>query len=78
MIDSKLNISLKNGLLFVSGHLVVLKYKSLRENLYRLAHDNLGHFGGEKSYAFLCHEFYWMNMRKDLLSAYIPSCTDFQ
>jgi hypothetical protein len=41
-----------------------------------LAHDNLGHFGFEKSYAALHIDYYWPNMHKDLLEAYIPACID--
>lgn len=78
MIDRKLNITLKNGLLFMGGHLIIPKYKNLREDLYWLAHNNLGHFGGEKSYLTLHSKFYWPNMWRDLLSAYILVCADCQ
>lgn len=73
-MDSKLNFSLKNGLLFMGSHLVVPKYKDIWEQLFRLAHNHLGHFGGEKSYALLRDKFYWLNTRRDLVSAYIPGC----
>lgn len=36
----------------------------IREALFYLAHDALGHFGGDKSYASLRHSYYWPNMRK--------------
>jgi hypothetical protein len=78
VINKKLDIKLQNGLLFVGSHLIIPKYLDLRESLYRLAHNHLGHFGGEKSYTSLRDEFYWPNMRKDLLSAYVPSCTNCQ
>lgn len=78
MINSKLAITWKNGLLFMGGRLMVPKYKDLHEKLYRLVHDNLGHFGGEKSYSSLHNKFYWPNMQNDLLSAYIPGCVDCQ
>ena len=78
MLDSKLNITLKHSLLFIGGRLIIPKYKNLREQLFKLAHDNLGHFGTAKSYANLCDDFYWPNMRKDLTRGYIPGCMDCQ
>jgi hypothetical protein len=78
VIDSKLDIKLKNGLLFVGSRLVIPKYLDLREQLFRLAHDHLGHFGGEKTYASLRDEYYWPNMRRDLLTAYVPACAACQ
>lgn len=53
MIDSKLDIKLHNGLLFVSSQLIISKYLNLHEQLFHLVHDHLGHFGGEKTYASL-------------------------
>ena len=44
--------------------------------LFHLAHNTLGHFGADKSYASLRDVYYWPNMRRDLEQAYIPSCTD--
>ncbi|RDB24688.1 Retrovirus-related Pol polyprotein from transposon gypsy [Hypsizygus marmoreus] len=46
-------ITLVNNLLFIGDCLVVPKYAGLRENLFCLAHNNLSHFGGNKSYATL-------------------------
>jgi hypothetical protein len=63
MIDSKLDIKLRNGLLFVGSRLIIPKYLDVQENLFHLAHDHLGHFGGDKTYASLRDEFYWPNMR---------------
>ena len=77
-LDDKLGIALKDGLLFAGHRLIIPKYKDLRERLFRLAHDNFGHFGGEKSYALLRDEYYWPNMRRDLLRAYIPACAECQ
>ena len=37
-----------NGLWYVGDRLVIPRVKDLRENLYRLAHDSLGHFGADK------------------------------
>ncbi|RDB23650.1 Transposon Tf2-9 polyprotein [Hypsizygus marmoreus] len=78
MIDEKLGIHLTDGLLFVGSRLVIPRFKDLRENLFRLAHDNLGHFSGPKSYLSLRDDFYWPNMRRDLVRAYVPSCTECQ
>jgi hypothetical protein len=50
----------------------------IRENLFRLAHDAAGHFGADKCYASLRHEYYWPNMQRDLEEAYIPSCEECQ
>ena len=33
--------------------------------LFWLAHDSLGHFGADRSYASLCDAYYWPNMRRD-------------
>lgn len=78
MLNSKLNILLKHGLLFIGEWLVIPKYKNLREWLFQLAHDNLGHFGMEKSYTHLQNDLYWPNMQKDLAQVYIPGCMDCQ
>lgn len=78
LVDPKLDITRRNGLLFVGSRLVIPNHKSLRENLFRLAHDDLGHFGGDKSYGNLQRSFYWPNMRRDLYKAYVPSCPECQ
>jgi hypothetical protein len=48
------------------------------EDLFRLAHDALGHFGTDKSYAALRDSYHWPNMRTDLVESYIPACVDCQ
>jgi hypothetical protein len=58
--------------------MVIPKYKNLCEHLFQLAHDNLRHFGAEKSYANLRDNFYWPNMRKDLTNGYVLGCPDCQ
>jgi hypothetical protein len=68
----------EHGLLYIGNHLVIPRNGSLREDLFRLAHNNLGHFGFEKSYQALQTGYYWPNMRKDLSNAYIPACVDCQ
>jgi hypothetical protein len=78
MMDSKLSITSRNGLLFIGQRLIIPKHNRLRESLFQLAHDNLRHFGTEKSYDSLQNDFYWLNMRKDLVDVYVPSCTDCQ
>ena len=50
----------------------------IREQLYRLAHDTLGHFGSDKLYMNLKDDYYWPNMWCDLENTYIPSCADCQ
>lgn len=50
----------------------------MRESIFRLAHDSLGHFGATKSYEALRDSFYWPNMRRDLEQAYIPGCVECQ
>ena len=46
------------------------------KNLFHLAHNSLGHFSADKSYASLRNNYYWPNMCCDLEDAYIPSCMD--
>ena len=47
---------------------------TLRTDLYTLVHDELGHFGADKSYLALRDAYYWPNMRKDLEQTYISGC----
>lgn len=65
-----------NGLWYIGDRLLIPRVTSIRETLFRLAHDTLGHFGADKSYASLRDAYYWPNMRRDLEQAYIPSCVD--
>ena len=67
-----------NGLWYVGDRLLIPRVGDIRENLFRLAHDVLGHFGADKSYAVLRDAYYWPNMRRDLEKSYIPSCQDCQ
>jgi len=78
VLDRKLNITLKHGLIFIRSHLIIPKYKNLWEHLFQLAHNNLGHFRMEKSYANLWDDYYWPNMRRDLAEGYVPGCIDCQ
>ena len=78
VVDHKLDITSHNGLIFIRSRLIIPNNKQLRENLFHLAHDNLGHFGGNKSYNILWNNFYWPNMQWDLINVYIPLCTECQ
>ena len=65
-----------NDLWYIGDRLLIPQVTDIWENLFRLAHNTLGHFGADKSYASLRDAYYWPNMRQDLEKAYIPSCTD--
>lgn len=67
-----------NKLLYVGDRLVIPRNVHVRETLYNLAHDTLGHFGFNKSYESLRSSYYWPNMRRDLDEAYIPACAECQ
>jgi hypothetical protein len=71
-----LGISTSNGLWYIGDRLLIPRTSTLREDLFRLAHDTTGHFGADKCYATLRDAYYWPNMRRDLEKAYIPSCAD--
>jgi hypothetical protein len=62
----------------VGDRLIIPHVGTCREDLFCLAHDTLGHFGMDKSYAALRDSYYWPNMRTDLMEAYIPACIDCQ
>jgi hypothetical protein len=72
------NLAQKDGFWFIDDHLVIPNGHNVRETLFRIAHDKLGHFGTPKTYENLQSAFYWPNMRRDLESVYINSCTDCQ
>ena len=72
------NLVLKDGFWFLDDRLVIPNGCSVCETLYRIAHDKLGHFGTPKTYENLRASFYWPNMRRDLETAYIPSCAECQ
>jgi hypothetical protein len=77
-IGSTPGLTIRNRLLYVGNRLVIPRVGSLREDLFRLTHNNLGHFDFDKSYASLRNAYYWPNMRQDLEEAYIPTCVDCQ
>lgn len=68
----------RDGLLYIGNRLVIPRFGDLREQLFRCAHDSLGHFGFEKSYGSLRDSYYWPNMRRDLEKSYVPACSDCQ
>ena len=72
------NVQQRNGFWFVNDRLVVPAGKHIRETLFRIAHDKLGHFGAPKTYEVLRNSFYWPHMRRDLEEAYIPACAECQ
>ena len=67
-----------NGLWYVGDRLIVPRAGNIREMLFRLAHNVLGHFGFDKTYAALRGSYYWPNMRRDLETAYVPGCAECQ
>lgn len=71
---SCLGLTIVNGLLYMSRHLVIPQHGNVQQTLFLLAHDSLGHFSFEKSYGSLRGAYYWPNMCKDLEEAYIPLC----
>ena len=73
-----LGIHEENGLWYVGDRLVVPRTGTCRENLFRLAHNTMGHFGTEKVYVNLRSAYYWPNMRRDLEDAYVPACIECQ
>ncbi|PIL33967.1 hypothetical protein GSI_03675 [Ganoderma sinense ZZ0214-1] len=67
-----------DGLLYIGDRLVIPRVPHLREGIFHCAHDALGHFGFEKSYANLRDAYYWPRMWKELEMLYIPSCEECQ
>ena len=76
--ESILGLTQNNGLWYIGTRLIIPRTQHIRETLFRLAHDVLGHFGFDKTYATLRTSYYWPNMRKDLETGYVPSCADCQ
>jgi len=74
--NSTPSLSTLNGLWYIGHRLLIPRTGTIREDLFRLAHDTSSHFGTDKSYATLRDAYYWLNMRRDLERSYIPSCTD--
>ena len=53
---------LVNGLWYIGSCLLIPRVGDVQEQLYHLAHDTLGHFGSDKSYATLKDNYYWPTM----------------
>ena len=66
----------QNSLWYIGERLLIPRMANLHKNLFQLAHNTLGHFCVEKSYAALRDAYYWPNMQHDLEHSYIPSCAD--
>ena len=69
-------LTIKDGLWFLGDRLIIPAACGMREHIFRLAHDTLGHFGFHKTYETIRNSYFWPNMRKDLESGYIPSCIE--
>ncbi|OJT13579.1 Transposon Ty3-I Gag-Pol polyprotein, partial [Trametes pubescens] len=67
-------VRINNGLLYVGERLVIPRMPELREGIFRLAHDALGHFGVDKLYAVIRDSYFWPKMWRELEAMYIPSC----
>jgi len=73
-LDSFPATKVVDGLIFMGEWLVVPWVGTIREDLFCAAHDSLGHFGVEKSYASLRSAYYWPRMWTELEEAYVPGC----
>jgi len=67
-----------NRLWYIRNRLIIHCVGDIRETLFQLAHNVLGHFGFDKTYGSLHDSFYWLNMYKELETAYVPSCIECQ
>jgi hypothetical protein len=56
----------KEDLLFIDGHLLILKDLELCRILVKDAHERLGHLGYLKTAMELRHEFFWPGLAKDV------------
>lgn len=72
------NLQLRDKLWYIGEHLIIPRTGNLRETLFALAHNTLGHFGFHKTYGSLRDSYYWPNMRRDLEQGYVKSCLDCQ
>ena len=64
----------EDGLLYKGPRLIIPNISSIREMLFHLAHDALGHFGTDKAYEALRDSYYWPGMKTQLDKAYISGC----
>jgi hypothetical protein len=72
------NLVVRNGLWYLDDRLIVPSGCGVHQEIFRMAHDVLGHFGFGKTYDLIRSSYFWPNMRKDLEEGYLPSCTDCQ
>lgn len=72
------DVRLINKLWYVGDCLVIPRVGNIHENLFRLMHDEMGHFGADKCYVMLRNMYYWPNMHRNLEDSYIPGCEDCQ
>ena len=72
------DLVVRNGLWFVKDCLLVPSNCGVREHIFCLAHDSLGHFGFSKTYEVIKSSYFWPNMCKDLEEGYVPSCMECQ
>jgi hypothetical protein len=72
------NVHQEENFWFIDNCLVVPNSKNIQETLFRLAHNQLGHFGLPKTYGSLRESYYWPNMGRNLEEGYIPGCPDCQ
>jgi len=72
------SLQLRDHLLYIGDHLIIPHTRNLRETLFTLVHDILGHFGFHKTYGSLHTAYYWPNMHRDLEQGYVKSCPDCQ
>lgn len=78
-LNTQMDGLVKQGhLLFYKGRLVIPHTGNIRETILSLAHNTLGHFGFDKTYAALKDAFYWPGMRAFLETTYLPSCDECQ
>ena len=68
----------QNGLWYLDNCLIIPNGCGVREEIFRMAHDAMGHFGFSKTYDLIRSSYFWPNMRTDLEEGYIPSCIECQ
>jgi len=66
---------LKTKLLSLKDRLIIPRQGTIRQTLFQLAHDTLGHFSFDKCYEILRRSYFWPQIQCDLNSSYIPSCS---
>jgi len=72
------NLQVCNGLWYLDDRLIVPAGCGVRQEIFCMAYDTLGHFGFRKTYNLIHSSYFWPNMQKDLKEGYIPSCPDCQ